>query len=265
MQAFHTGPPGRRLFAAFHPAEGGAARRAVLICQPLHHEYLRIHRALRNLAALLARRGCAVLRFDYYGCGDSEGESIDGDLDRWTDDVSLAADELRRRAGTPDVWFGGVRLGGTLAALAAAGRDDVAAVVLLDPVVRGDAYVAQQRRLHEQWMALEGRIDHSEPAAGVAHVLGFPQRADALEALARMDAARIRLRPSTDVRIVLSDEHGADAAWRAGVRSVYGSGSVVVVPPAIDWDSATSVHTALSPQPALQAMASMLTATRAHA
>ena len=49
----------------------GARQSAIVLCQPLGHGYLRAHRAFRNLAVSLASQGFHVLRFDYYGCGDS--------------------------------------------------------------------------------------------------------------------------------------------------------------------------------------------------
>jgi pimeloyl-ACP methyl ester carboxylesterase len=66
-----------------------------------------------------------VLRFDFRGCGDSEGDEAVAGTDAWRDDIGTAVEELKRRAGAARVALAGLRLGGTLAAQAAAGRDDV--------------------------------------------------------------------------------------------------------------------------------------------
>ena len=99
VQPFYFGSASRRLFGCYHePAESGRGM-GVVLCQPLWREYIRAHRAFKQLAVRLSDRGFAVLRFDYYGCGDSDGEDNEGDLRGWTDDVSAAIDELRIRSG----------------------------------------------------------------------------------------------------------------------------------------------------------------------
>ena len=76
MEPFYFGPAGgRRLFGVFH--EPPASRRrgcGVVLCYPLGTEYTSYYRAYRQLALSLAENGFHVLRFDFRGCGDSEGE-----------------------------------------------------------------------------------------------------------------------------------------------------------------------------------------------
>jgi pimeloyl-ACP methyl ester carboxylesterase len=50
----------------------------------------------RALEAWAVKQGRAMLRFDYSGCGESEGEFKDGTLSRWRDDVLLAIELLIR-------------------------------------------------------------------------------------------------------------------------------------------------------------------------
>lgn len=257
MRAYYFGPPGRRLFGAYHAPEGTpAAGPGVVICQPHGHEYLRTHRALRNLAVLLARQGVPVLRFDYFGCGDSEGDAAEGTADRWVGDIALAADELRRTARVARVALVGVRLGAALAASAAAARSDVDALVLWDPVIRGDAYADGLVRLHARWLAIDQRQE--APAIGESAPLGFPLSTAGRAALSRLDASAVRLAPATRVQVILTAEHLVDPSWRQLVVSVYGPGALSVVPAPADWDGPESVHVALSPQPVLLAIARSL-------
>jgi pimeloyl-ACP methyl ester carboxylesterase len=254
VRAFHFGPPGRRLFGAYHAPEGAqAAARGVVICQPHGHEYIRTHRALRNLAVQLARQGHPVLRFDYYGCGDSEGDAADGTADRWTADIALAADELRRTTRVSRILLVGVRLGAALAATAASARTDVDALVLWDPVIRGGAYADHLVDLHARWLSIGARVE--APGAGAIAPLGFPLTPAGREALERVDAGRVRLSPATRVQVILSGEDVVDQDWRALLVSVYGPAALTVVPAPTEWNRPESVHTALSPQPVLQAIA----------
>jgi pimeloyl-ACP methyl ester carboxylesterase len=111
------------------------------MCAPLGQEYLRAHRSMKHLADLLARAGINVLRFDYFGTGDSAGEMLDGDLAGWEADIETAIEELKDMSTAPRVGLVGLRLGATLAARVAARRDDVGPLVLWDPLVTGTHYL----------------------------------------------------------------------------------------------------------------------------
>src|SRR5262245_18794118 len=100
MTAFYFTRDDRPLYGFYHAPRAGASRAAaVVICQPIGHEYIRCHRALRILGDHLAQSGFPVLRFDYYGCGDSTGDFPDGDLREWQADIAAAVRECRARSG----------------------------------------------------------------------------------------------------------------------------------------------------------------------
>ncbi len=151
--AFYFGRQGRNLFGCFHePLQRSIRRCAVLICQPIGHEYINSHRALRQLAARLAEAGFPVLRFDYYGCGDSSGHSEEGSISLWMEDISTALAELRTRAGLSKVYIVGLRLGGTLAAIAGTQSNDVEGLVLWDPVVNGKNHFQEMLSLQKEML-----------------------------------------------------------------------------------------------------------------
>ena len=94
------GPSARRLFGIYHPpAEGSAGRPAVVLCNPFGQEAIRAQRMMRVLGERLARNGHAVLRFDYFGTGDSLGDDIEGDLEGWALDVMEAHRRVAARLG----------------------------------------------------------------------------------------------------------------------------------------------------------------------
>ena len=78
------------------------------------------YKAVVRISRLLADRGIAVLRFDFTGLGESEGEFSDSNFSTNLGDFVAAADFLRREYDPPQLLIGH-SLGGT-AALAAAGR-----------------------------------------------------------------------------------------------------------------------------------------------
>ena len=138
---FGTGP--RRLFGVLDPAQARSSQaQAAVICYPWGPEYIFAHRALRYLSSQLAARGFDVLRFDYYGSGDSAGNEFEVRLAGWREDIAAAIEELKDMSDAKAVALIGLRLGGSLAAqIAASCRKDVAALVLWDPAVSGPEHL----------------------------------------------------------------------------------------------------------------------------
>ncbi|GAB2555358.1 hypothetical protein GCM10027065_27580 [Rhodanobacter koreensis] len=129
------------LFGIYHPAAAPATK-AVLLCPPFGQDLVRSHRLYRQLAHALVAEGVAVLRFDYYGSGDSAGSSADVDWTRCVDDTLAAADQLRTLSRCDRIVAFGARLGGSIA-LAAATAAHLVELVMWDPVLDGAAYVAR--------------------------------------------------------------------------------------------------------------------------
>lgn len=142
MNPFFFGDSQQQLFGVYHPARGRSSR-GVVICYPWAREYLLAHPTLKLLSQRLADAGWHALRFDYFGTGDSAGDSDGSGHKQWLEDVSMAIDELKAIAGVKEVTLVGMRHGATLAAMTAAQRDDIARVVLWDPVADGRAYLSE--------------------------------------------------------------------------------------------------------------------------
>ncbi|MEM6791781.1 MAG: amino acid adenylation domain-containing protein [Myxococcota bacterium] len=166
VASFFFGPR----YGAYHPPEGHSVRGAVLICGPIMQEYMRTHWALRRLAGQLQRRGFAVLRFDYRGCGDSQGELATASLAMWDDDVEAARDELRRRSGIATVDAVGLRLVATLVARAATKAGRFRRLALWDPIVDGGDALDRLQQLHRDVFADPNRF--SRPTRAKRSLLG---------------------------------------------------------------------------------------------
>jgi uncharacterized protein len=123
MTAFHFGSRQRRLFGYYEPAQSHPKGvRAVLLCYPLGNEQVFAYRTMRQLAARLVRAGFHVLRFDYFGTGDSYGDTGEGDLVSWCGDIETAIEELKEITGANNVSLVGLRLGANLSAQVATHR-----------------------------------------------------------------------------------------------------------------------------------------------
>jgi len=109
---------GQRLF---YVLEGSAhASSAWVFCNPFFEEKLFTQRVYRNFARTLAGLGQAVLRFDYEGDGDSDGDVASIGLRDRLNDVEDACAFLRRDAPERSVGLFGLRLGGAVALMSAA-------------------------------------------------------------------------------------------------------------------------------------------------
>jgi len=129
-----------RLFGFVHlPPEDRAVRATWVFCYPFAEEKLWVHRVFVGFARRLAARGEAVLRFDYFGEGDSDGEFAQADLDSRAADVDAAIAVVRERTGgDAPLRLLGIRLGATLAASAAERAARCDRLVLWEPIVRGE-------------------------------------------------------------------------------------------------------------------------------
>jgi len=147
----------QQLLGALHQPQRLRARStAVLLCNPFGEEAARAHRSYRVLATQLERAGYVVLRFDYSSTGDSLGDSAAASVDAWIADIAIAAERLRAVSGATRIAVVGLRLGATLAMLAAArGELRPRHLVLWDPVVDGAAYVRELAAQHRAYMRLE--------------------------------------------------------------------------------------------------------------
>ena len=86
--------------------------------------------AAREVTRTLAERGFAVLRFDFTGLGESEGDFAETDFSSNVEDLVAAADWLRAEHGPPRLLVGH-SLGGAAVLVAAGLIEETAAVVTI--------------------------------------------------------------------------------------------------------------------------------------
>lgn len=214
------GPEHRRLFGWVHRPVG-PPRGTVVLCPPFGLEGVAAHRSFRACAGRMAAAGWVAVRFDYDGTGDSVGD--DGDPDRveaWTASV-LEAVRLARRVAPGPTTVVGMRLGATIAAVAASRLVEahpLAGLVLWDPCASGRSYLREQQALRFFSLGQHQRDDGAVEAPGV---LFRPDTVGALRALAlpRCDgplAERVLVLPRagrTPSRGLVEVFDGHDVEW----------------------------------------------------
>ena len=188
-----------------HP---GHSDEGVVVCGALGHETSGTHRGLLELATGLSEAGYHVLRFDYFGTGDSQGTGDEpGRLERLVRSVDRAVAFLRADRALRSVTLLGFRLGGTLACLAARRSAAIERIVLLDPVVSGRHFVREARLLASAWNAANGHVP--APNADLV-VVSERYDPDFVASLSSLDTSRIAP-PSSRMLILAHDRFGTAA------------------------------------------------------
>ena len=144
--AFFFGRSAQALYGVYHPGNQAKAKKAVLLCYPYGHEYMRIHWAFRRLTEQLNLAGYPVLRFDYSGTGDSAGDAKAVSITQWQQDIVTAVKELQIISGATQLSIIGYRLGATLAASTTPLSIDN--LVLWEPLVTGEQYLDEMQAMN---------------------------------------------------------------------------------------------------------------------
>ena len=138
-----------RLFGVLHEAKEPSKKEGFVFCAPFAEEKLWAHRVFVNFARDLAGNGYPVLRFDYMGNGDSEGNFEESSLKTMLSDTRCAIRTLREKIGALEsVNLLGLRLGATIAALAGENGSDMSRLILWEPVLNGSAYMKEMLRIN---------------------------------------------------------------------------------------------------------------------
>lgn len=212
MHVFQFGDSNQPLVGVYHtPVNRNSHRPAILLCNPFGEEAVRAFRMLRVLADRLCEAGAPVLRFDYYGTGDSSGPCEDVRAAKCADSILLAHQELQDMVGTQKIVWVGLRLGAAFAARAAQRATPApAGMIFWDPVTDGSAYLAAIAS------PMAGPGNDHQAAEALGFTIPAPLRAE-LSDLTPDTCIPKRLRQA--VVIGAEDESGAPALAAALTRS----------------------------------------------
>lgn len=140
------GAAGGQRFCLYHPAQGAAARSAIVYVHPFAEEMNKSRRMAALQSRAFAQAGHAVLQIDLLGCGDSSGDFGDARWSDWIDDVVQACRWLQSQVRAP-LWLWGLRAGSLLAADAAHQLNHVHGLLLWQPPTSGKLVLQQFLRL----------------------------------------------------------------------------------------------------------------------
>jgi putative redox protein len=114
-------------------------------------------KAVVRISRALAERGIGVLRFDFTGLGESDGEFAETDFNTNIDDLVAAAEFMRVEVGAPQLLIGH-SLGGA-AVLAAASRLDEAEAIVTIGAPSSTRHLSESLLRASPELASEGRVE----------------------------------------------------------------------------------------------------------
>jgi pimeloyl-ACP methyl ester carboxylesterase len=256
MNPIFFGRSPKSLFGVYHPPKAAQSRpTGVVLCYPFGQEYMRAHRAFRQMALLLSKAGFHVLRFDYTGTGDSSGEATETSLAEWADDARQAADELKETGELERVSFVGLRLGACIAALAAAGRSDVDELVLWDPPMLGKDYLAE---ILEERTDSVGNSRLSSLTGDMVGVMGFPITRRLRDELTAFDLRKVGTPTGSSSRFVVASHERPEYTELGRLDVGAAKASFQLVPSEGNWNEVDDYGGALIPVFLIQAIVARL-------
>lgn len=208
---FYFGRSSRRLYGCHHlPQQSHAKNFAIVLCSPIGQEFLQSHRVICQLAVLLAKAGFHVLRFDYSGCGDSEGDFEEGSLVQWVKDAHDAVEEIKKRSGIPSVCLIGLRIGATLALQAAVNCPHLKSIVLWEPVLEGKPFLKKMAdaefEFRKQFQNPIRRLIHRLKIETPNEVLGFPITSGLRQELEMINLYHQKLSPAVKTLVLCNSK-----------------------------------------------------------
>ncbi len=152
---------GERLFVMEHLPDDPAPSGAYVFVHPFAEEKLWSHRVYVTTARALCERGYLVLRFDFRGHGDSDGDFIDSSLENHYRDIEAGINHIKEHyPSVQRLGLFGLRLGATLAAHVATRRMDIDSLIFWDPILSGERYMQEILRSNlAAQMAVKGKVE----------------------------------------------------------------------------------------------------------
>jgi uncharacterized protein len=223
MMPFFFGDADQPLYGVHHEPLGYSNRdTALLVCHSLGREYMRTHRGMMMFSEQMAQAGYHVLRFDYFATGDSYGLDGEGRLERWIDDIGVAGQEIKDLAGVEKLSLVGLRIGASLAYLAAA-RGYIENLIMWDPVIDGADYI---KKLESFSRAYYGDLERfpvsrrDEVDAGADDLLGNAWPPAMRSSIAGIDLLAIENLHVDSASLVLSENNPAYAELEAHLSAM---------------------------------------------
>jgi pimeloyl-ACP methyl ester carboxylesterase len=131
---------GCNLFGLHFAAQGAPKDFALVFCNAFGKEFEIARTQVSRFCRELAARGVGAYRFDYHGCGDSDGEFAQVAFSTMCSDLEAAIAEAKLRCCVEKVVVAGIRLGALVAEAVASRHPEIAGLVMWAPTLEPWGY-----------------------------------------------------------------------------------------------------------------------------
>ena len=186
IEAYYFGEEDKKLFGLYYcPIKESTKQIGVIFLNPIGREYIKMQRGLNYLAKNLSSIGIHVLRFDYYGTGDSYGQTYECNLSYWLDNINVAIKEMKAGLNLDTLILIGWNLGASLAVMGSNSFEENG-LILINPVVSGEKYIKSIVKTHNDWINGSYTKKKKENANEFEY-LGFVYSKDFIDEISRID------------------------------------------------------------------------------
>ncbi len=238
----------KNLFAYYHASTNHTStkERAILLCYPTGQEYLRIFRCFKLLTKRLTDLGFHVLRFDYFGTGDSDGDAKDCNLSFWIQNISDAIEQLKDKSGLNKISILGLRLGANLATQASANRKDIDTIINWDPIFDGKSNLLNLKNMHSEMLMDKDRfyIKRDSSECDKSELIGFNYSEQLLADIHNIKTSDWSRKTPNKQHFIFSnnEQHYNDGADK------YSEDTFNTFDTSISWTDTDQIETSIAPQ-----------------
>lgn len=181
-----------KVFVTEYSAVSNPAEHTVLLLPSIFEEMNLSRAVLAKQAQFLNSQGITVYCLDYFGCGDSEGEIVDANVDIWQQNIIDTVQWLKQKGkGRLTLW--GVRFGALMGANALLEINRILPVeefIWWKPVLKGKQFMTQFLRLKQAASMMQGeqKIKWREHImnGNVTEIAGYEISADLLDSIDKL-------------------------------------------------------------------------------
>lgn len=236
----------KQIFVNHSLSARGKAQRAAILFYPFGQEYMRSHKAFRQLANLLTRKNFDVYRFDYPGTGDSSGFAEDSLFSDYVESGHALIHFVKQKS-YEQVHLVGLRLGALVGAQCFSRHPELSHLVLWDPIIDGEAFFNDCEKHSPNHSAQED----------LWNIHGYPLNAAFRAQISESSIDRIELLPHQRLSLLISSAQDDIKGMPRLKKNA--PLTLKVVPPENDWNYVDMAGSILIPTDLIREIVNSLT------
>lgn len=109
-------------------------KEGIILCKPIWGERIRTHRIFTNLARMLREEGFNIITFDYFGDGNSGGDTLDLNFHGMVNNIKAVSEYFLNQHQIESFTMIGLRIGANCAVKAEPSIKNLKRMILFEPI-----------------------------------------------------------------------------------------------------------------------------------